>query len=123
MVRFWNEGFEGSAWMVYLIFLVVIGTTCKPYYFSISPRAIPNLCIVLPLYYTPRLIPLITTMSLWLSLIGFAVNFLVLVSMKKHNNPWSYITEPHLGTSGWGEGTAWVLGSINSMLVTLTFFE
>ncbi|CAG8948961.1 hypothetical protein HYFRA_00002089 [Hymenoscyphus fraxineus] len=97
LVKFWNDGFEGGAWMVYLIFLVVIGLT------------------FIPLYLTPRSLPLLTTISLWVSLLGFGVIFVVLVAMKKHNNPWPYLTESHLGTSGWGEPTAWILGSINSM--------
>ncbi|KAG9232017.1 amino acid/polyamine transporter I [Amylocarpus encephaloides] len=97
MVGFWDEAFVGERWMIYLVYLVVVFVT------------------VLPLYFTPKLIPEITTLSLWLSLLGCLVNFTVLLAMKKHTNPSSYIVQSNLGTSGWGQGVAWVLGIMNSM--------
>ena len=54
-------------------------------------------------------------MSLWLSTGGCLVNFIVLLAMKKHTNSASFITESNLGTSGWGQGTAWVLGIMNAL--------
>jgi choline transport protein len=71
--------------------------------------------VALPLFIIPKFIPLIAECSLYLSLLGFLVNFIVLLSMKKHTNLPSYIVEGGLGTSGWSQGTAWVLGVMNAM--------
>lgn len=35
--------------------------------------------------------------------------------MHRNTQPGSFITRPGLGTSGWGDGTAWMLGITNAM--------
>lgn len=68
-----------------------------------------------PLFLCPRLVPKITQATLFLTVLGFLVSFALVIGLKKHTQPSSFITQPGLGTSGWGSGTAWVLGLGNAM--------
>jgi choline transport protein len=63
----------------------------------------------------PKLLPKISTGSLYLTVTGCLVWFIVMLAMKKETNSGSFILESGLGTSGWGQGTAWVLGVSNAM--------
>lgn len=38
-----------------------------------------------------------------------------MLAMRQHTNDGSFIVESDLGTSGWNQGTAWVLGISNAM--------
>ncbi|KAF1949876.1 amino acid transporter [Byssothecium circinans] len=53
--------------------------------------------------------------SLYLSLIGFVLWFIVALAMKQESQPPSSITQSGLGTSGWPDRTAWLLGVSNAM--------
>ena len=55
------------------------------------------------------------TITLYLSLIGMVLMFITVLAMRKQTQPASYIVKSHLGTSGWPDGTAWVLGITNAM--------
>jgi hypothetical protein len=70
---------------------------------------------VIPLFVCPKLLPKFTTGALALTATGFLTWFIVILSMRHQSNNASYITQSGLGTSGWGQGTAWILGTINSM--------
>jgi choline transport protein len=50
-----------------------------------------------------------------LSLSGFLVFFIVILTMRQHTNSGSFIMQSNQGISGWGQGTAWVLGITNAM--------
>lgn len=69
----------------------------------------------MPLFLSPKSIPKITQMTLFLSVSGFVVVFCVLLGLKEQTQPASFITQRGLGTSGWGEGTAWMLGVGNAL--------
>ena len=71
--------------------------------------------VAAPLFLTPRSVPRITRATLLLSVIGFIVVFCTLLGLKKQTQPGSFITQKGLGTSGWGEGTAWLLGVGNAL--------
>ncbi|OKL56695.1 hypothetical protein UA08_08017 [Talaromyces atroroseus] len=71
--------------------------------------------IAAPVFLFPKAVPKIAQITMYLSVIGFFANFIVLVVMKKHTNPGSYIVQSGLGSSGWSAGTAWALGVTNSM--------
>ena len=68
-----------------------------------------------PLFLSPRSVPKITQATLFLSIAGFLVVFGMILGLKKHTQPGSFITQPGLGTSGWAPGAAWVMGVGNAM--------
>ena len=70
-----------------------------------------------PLFLAPKSVPKITQATLFLSVSGFLVVFCLLLGLKKHTQPGSFITEPRLGTSGWNPGTAWMMGIGNALWV------
>lgn len=47
---------------------------------------------------------------MYLSLGGFVAWFIVLLATKKGSNDSSFLLATDQGTSGWGQGTAWILG-------------
>lgn len=70
---------------------------------------------VLPLFFAPNKIHLTVQATLFLSLIGAFVTFVIVLAMRQQEQPASFITRSGLGSSGWGSGTAWVLGITNAM--------
>lgn len=52
---------------------------------------------------------------MYLSLSGFLAWFIILLAMRQHTNNGSYVMKSDVGTSGWGQGTAWALGITNAM--------
>ena len=68
-----------------------------------------------PLFLAPKSVPKFTQATLLLSVSGFLVVFCLLLGLKKHTQPGSFITEPRLGTSGWNPGTAWMMGIGNAL--------
>lgn len=97
IINFWHEGFEATRWQVYLIYLASIFVTAAPVF--LSPRAIPKF----------------VQAALYISVGGFVVVFCMLLGLKKHTQPGSFITQSGLGTSGWSPGTAWIMGITNAM--------
>ena len=67
-----------------------------------------------PLFIGPRAIPRILQASLALSVIGFCVIFCLTISLRKQAQPLAFVFNTR-GTTGWGVGTAWLLGISNSM--------
>ena len=53
--------------------------------------------------------------TLYLSLLGMVLTLIIVTAMRQHTMPASFLTQLHLGTSGWDDGTAWVLGIANAM--------
>lgn len=72
-----------------------------------------------PLFLSPKSVPKITQATLFLSVSGFVVVFILLLALKKQTQPASFITESGLGTSGWSDGTAWMIGIGNALYVIL----
>ncbi|KAJ5685540.1 amino acid/polyamine transporter I [Penicillium majusculum] len=60
-------------------------------------------------------IPLIISWSLYLALSEFGIWMVTVLAMHQHTNNRSDIIRSGQGTSGWSNGTAWLLGIINSM--------
>ena len=70
---------------------------------------------VLPVYFAPKKVPMTVQATLYLSLIGCVLWFIVVLAMKGEPQPASFITRSGLGTSGWSDSTAWLLGISNAM--------
>ena len=117
MVEFWNPTFHVHQWMIYCAFFGVVVVSVESSFASMVPDTVEltEYVAVVPLFVCPKFIPKIAQTTLYLSVLGFITCFTVIVSMKKHTQPVSYIVKPNLGTSGWGQGTAWVLGISNAM--------
>lgn len=56
-----------------------------------------------------------TQLSLYLSLSGYLIFFIVALVMHKSRMPTSFLTQSGLGNSGWNDGTAWLLSISNAM--------
>ena len=97
LIAFWDESFEATQWQSYLIYLAVT-------FLSVSP-----------LFLGPRLIPRILQISLTFSVTGLIIIFCLVLAMRKQSQPFSSITDPGPGRSGWAIGPAWLLGVTNSM--------
>lgn len=69
----------------------------------------------LPLFLAPKKISVTVQATLYASLVGFTLTFIIVLAMAKQHEPASWITRAHLGTSGWSDGTAWLLGISNAM--------
>lgn len=70
---------------------------------------------MLPLFVAPKRVDVTVQVTLYASLIGMVVSFVIVLAMRKQVQPGSFITQSHLGTSGWSDGTAWLLGIVNAM--------
>ncbi|KAL2040341.1 hypothetical protein N7G274_006784 [Stereocaulon virgatum] len=97
MINFWHPSWEAARWQIYLIYLVTIFITAGP------------------LFLSPKSVPKITQATLFLSVSGFVIVFILLLALKKQTRPASFITESGLGTSGWSDGTAWMIGIGNAL--------
>lgn len=97
MINFWHDEFEAASWQIYLIYLATIFLTAGP------------------LFLRPNSVPKITQATLFFSISGFLIVFCMLLGLKKHTQPASFITQPGLGTSGWNTGTAWMMGVGNAL--------
>ncbi|KAJ5165189.1 uncharacterized protein N7500_007019 [Penicillium coprophilum] len=95
--QFLYPDFEIKQWHEYCVYLASIIVTMTP------------------LLLCPKKIPLITSWSLYLALSGFAIWFITTLAMSQQTNTRSPIVRSGQGTSGWNNGTAWLLGIINSM--------
>ena len=97
LVAFWNESFQATQWQTYCMYLAVT-------FLSVSP-----------LFLCPRLIPRIMQISLAFSVTSLIIIFCLVLALRKQTQPLSSITTPGPGRSGWGVGSAWLLGITNSM--------
>lgn len=70
---------------------------------------------VLPLFIAPSKITITMQVSLYGSILGFVICFITNLAMSHHKQPASWLTQGGLGTSGWSDGTAWLLGISNAM--------
>ncbi|RKK67951.1 hypothetical protein BFJ69_g14045 [Fusarium oxysporum] len=58
---------------------------------------------------------IITQVGLACSLLGAALTFIILLSMKKQTQPASFVLASNMGTSGWSSDFAWALGVCNAL--------
>ncbi|KAH8898675.1 amino acid transporter [Thozetella sp. PMI_491] len=97
LAAFVHPSYEPKNWHIYLCYLGVA------------------LVSVFPIFAFPKFVPKITTGSMYLSLGGFVAWFVVLLATKSEYNDGSFLTASNQGSSGWNQGTAWVLGISNAM--------
>ena len=71
---------------------------------------------VLPLFLPGEWLPRILKASLAFSVTGVALVFCLILTLRKQNQPFTFITAPYAGTSGWNTGVSWIMGVGNSML-------
>jgi len=113
LAAFVNPNYAPKAWHVYLCYLAMALISGKST--ALAGRPLYSLAVVAPIYLTPKALPRIASSSMYLSLTGFLVIFVIILAMRQHTNDGSLLVESNLGTSGWGQGTAWVLGITNAM--------
>lgn len=70
--------------------------------------------LVIPVFFSARMHAM-AQLSLYLSLAGYLIFFIVALVMHKSRMPTSFLVESGLGNSGWSPGTAWLLSISNSM--------
>ncbi|RDW88297.1 hypothetical protein BP6252_00329 [Coleophoma cylindrospora] len=97
MASFWDNSWAPQQWQVYIVYVALIVFT------------------MLPLVLTPRRMPRIVQFTLFATILGFVITFVVLVATKDYTRAGSSITTPGQGTSGWDHNTAWLLGVVNAM--------
>ncbi|KAJ5820639.1 hypothetical protein N7474_006230 [Penicillium riverlandense] len=97
LAAFVNPSYTPKDWHVYLCYLAMA------------------MISVLPLFLFPKSVPKIASGSMYLSLSGFLAWFIIILAMRQHTNDGSYVVKSDMGTSGWGQGTAWALGITNAM--------
>ena len=114
MISFWVDTFDAARWQIYLIYLGTVFITGKSIvYLRISNWLKDNEAA--PLFVAPKSVPKITQTTLLLSVTGFIVLFCMILGLKKQTQPASFIIRSGLGTSGWSNGTAWMMGIGNAL--------
>ncbi|KAL4886414.1 choline transporter [Aspergillus karnatakaensis] len=89
--------FVATQWQIYLTYVAV------------------SLVSIIPNFAVPNKMSVVTQCTLYLSLAGFLVFFIVTLVMHENVQPESFILERHDSASGWNEGTAWMLAISNAM--------
>ncbi|CUM68461.1 uncharacterized protein PRCAT00006186001 [Priceomyces carsonii] len=99
VILFWAPSFELNSWKTYLIYLASM------------------IVSVLPLVLFPKNLPQVTTFTLFFSLLGCVITFIVCLSMQTHNLASFVFNNAGMTeySSGWNAGPAWLLGSCNAM--------
>ncbi|KAL8935207.1 MAG: hypothetical protein Q9216_005535 [Gyalolechia sp. 2 TL-2023] len=113
MINFWHNEFEAERWQVYLIYLASILITGRS--LIVDHDSSLTKVAAAPVFLSPKAIPKFVQSALYISVSGFVVVFCMLLGLKKHTQPASFITQSGLGTSGWSPGTAWIMGVTNAM--------
>ncbi|KAJ0422828.1 choline transporter [Aspergillus carlsbadensis] len=96
IVAFVYPDYAANQWQTYCLYVAVATVTILPVLFSSK------------MYATAQA-------SLYLSLSGYLIFFIVALVMHKSRMPASFLTQSGLGNSGWNDGTAWLLSISNSM--------
>ncbi|CAG8935032.1 unnamed protein product [Penicillium salamii] len=96
IVNFWHPEYIGNQWETYLIYLAVSVVT------------------ILPVFYSSKIFA-VSQASLYLSLTGYLIVFIVALVMHKHRQPTEFLIRSGLGVSGWSDGTGWMLSISNAM--------
>ncbi|CAG8145989.1 unnamed protein product [Penicillium salamii] len=96
IVNFWHQEYIGNQWETYLIYLAV------------------SLVTILPVFYSSKVFA-VSQASLYLSLTGYLIVFIVALVMHKHRQPAEFLIRSGLGVSGWSDGTGWLLSISNAM--------
>ncbi|GKZ17763.1 hypothetical protein AbraIFM66951_010831 [Aspergillus brasiliensis] len=97
IAHFSHSGYSATQWQTYLLYLAASVVT------------------IIPVFAMPKRISLVTQCALYLTLAGYLVFFIVILSMHQQVQPSSFLLAPTQGNSGWGKGAAWLLAINNSM--------
>ncbi|OJJ36547.1 hypothetical protein ASPWEDRAFT_152042 [Aspergillus wentii DTO 134E9] len=97
IVHFWDSDFVPTQWQTYLVYAGVSSAT------------------LIPLFVVPKKVSLLVQCTFYISIIGFILFFVVSLGMHRGPQHAEYIVQSGQGSSGWGEGTAWMLGIANAM--------
>ncbi|RDH37635.1 hypothetical protein BDQ94DRAFT_157108 [Aspergillus welwitschiae] len=102
IVKFWHAEYMAAQWHIYLIYLAI----------SLLTLANP---LVIPIFLAPSKVNWTAQTALFLSLTGMALIIIITLGMCQEKQPASFLLQPGYGRSGWNEGTAWMLGVMNTM--------
>ncbi|GLA15484.1 hypothetical protein AnigIFM62618_002025 [Aspergillus niger] len=97
IANFYHSDYLATPWQTYLIYLGV------------------SVITVTPVFAASKRISLVTQCSLYLTLGGYLVFFVVVLSKHQQVQPGSFLLASTQGNSGWGRGLAWILAINNSM--------
>ena len=70
---------------------------------------------MIPIFLAPSKVNWTAQTALFLSLTGMALIIIITLGMCQEKQPASFLLQPGYGRSGWNEGTAWMLGVMNTM--------
>ncbi|GJP90889.1 choline transporter [Aspergillus niger] len=114
IANFYHPVYTASQWQTYLMYLGASVVTSRLNQDSILHQALIH-PTVMPVFAAPKRISLVTQCALYLTLAGYLVFFVVMLSMHQQVQPGSFILSSAQGNSGWSRGTAWILAINNSM--------
>ncbi|PWY89149.1 choline transporter [Aspergillus heteromorphus CBS 117.55] len=97
IVSFWRPEYIAENWHVYLIYLAV------------------SVLTLIPLFTVPNKLHWIVQIALYLSIAGMLLIFILSLALCEKKQPASFLLEDGFGTTGWNDGTAWMLGVMNAM--------
>ncbi|PYH55476.1 uncharacterized protein BO96DRAFT_435336 [Aspergillus niger CBS 101883] len=113
IVKFWHTEYMAAQWHIYLIYLAISLLTREDH----CPRwqlGVAN-PLVIPIFLAPSKVNWTAQTALFLSLTGMALIIIITLGMCQEKQPASFLLQPGYGRSGWNEGTAWMLGVMNTM--------
>ena len=117
IARFFHPGFAAHSyqkWLVYVAVAIITSEFSEHLCFNIASTLWLTVK-VLPLFVAPKKINVTVQITLFLSLVGAFLTFVIVLAMRQQEEPGSFIVESNLGRSGWSSGTAWTLGITNAM--------
>lgn len=117
IVAFCYPSYAGNQWQTYCIYVAVSTITSRSSHSeSLTQTAgfSQLIRLVIPVFFSARMHAM-AQLSLYLSLAGYLIFFIVALVMHKSRMPTSFLVESGLGNSGWSPGTAWLLSISNSM--------
>lgn len=93
----WHPEVEQTNWLTYCLFVGVLAVSS------------------IPVFFFPKTLPLIGNLSLYASLIGCLLIFVIALVTKEHTNTTEFILSSSFNTSGWPKGISWCLGISNAL--------
>ena len=113
IVKFWHTEYTAAQWHIYLVYIAISLLTCENHRPKWQLRVANPL--VTPIFLAPSKVNWTVHTALFLSLTGMALIITISLGMCQQKQPVSFLLQRGYGTSGWNEGTAWMLGIMNTM--------
>ncbi|MCJ1378825.1 hypothetical protein MMC17_001924 [Xylographa soralifera] len=114
LIAFWDHDFYAAGWQLYLLYVLTAVFSGELVYTG-GVKQIAKHIAVLPLFLSGQWLPRILKASLAFSVTGIAIVFCLVLTLRKQSQPFTFITSPYAGTSGWNTGVSWMMGVGNSM--------